>query len=407
VDPEQIHEEIHRLHDGDPDLEEVERTQIGELPDVDSEAFAQHSYATMPAQNVASAERLDAELAEAEAEASREDMGFALEDAAPPQDGDYVIPLGTPSSPLIEDSGYRSGDSLEMAIAAAADQQQEDENIEDIEEIEDFEILAEADAEDAELMGVAPPPTSARPVSEVPARPSFLNRLDLDEDSGYHAPAAASGFDEFSHEPGELDPRILSAGHALRAFDEPDDFNAPGTYTPVPKEEPYRPQSDYSLESGTDDFDAPHGDYGNPSGFVPPDAFDQSDVISIRAETPPAQRQAEEFDLETALEALDVDLDDLGAPHLAAAHAKQRNRASSPVVRAGNNRTSGQRAVAQTTDEDSHLAQSPTEEASVARARQTGSGRVVTPAPVPKSGRVHTRATTEDGIVIDFDDDDQ
>jgi hypothetical protein len=364
VDPEQIYEE-------------VENTQIGqELPAVDPDAYA-------------SAARLDAELAAAEQEAASESFGFGLEDHAP------------------EAPTHFRQDSLADALAAAADE-------DEIEEIDDFEILAEADAEDADLLTAAAEQEVARPSSDFgdigqpggsgvndfsdlsmssrdtpPPRPSFLNRLDLDDDSGYHVPAASSHFDEFSPEPGELDPRALSAGHALRAFEEPSgeyhgDFNAPGSFTPLPT-----PVDSYTRPrppsyTDAEDFDAPHGDYGSPSGFIPPDAFDQSDVISIR---PEMQRRAPDDDLENALEALDVDLDDLGA----------KPGSGRPVVRAGNNRNSGGMPVLNAPD-DEPMASLPTEEASVVAARSGNSAR-------PIGGvRPQKRPPTDDGIEIDFDD---
>ena len=438
VEPEQVHDEVHRLDEGD--FEEVERTQIGQMP-VDPEAFAQHAYATMPAEHAALAERLDAQLADAEHEdlgfsetvdaqvlARSDGMfdpatldagqsgGFSLEE--PPASGDYVIPLGHQAQQADEQH-----DALEAALAAAVNEEEEE-----IEEIDDFEILAEADAEDADLLasaaeqevsgsrqlheaahdlgaydgsghdrgahyhGEADRPEDPPAYEAPPSRPSFLSRLALDEDSGYHTPPAADQLDEFSHEPGEIDPRLLSAGHALRAFEDPEehsDFNAPGTFTPVPSDPYARSVGEQSYtfagDLPPDEFDAPHGNYQSNSGFVPPDAFDQSDVISIRPSTP-AQRQAEEDfpDLESALEALDVDLDDLGG----APPGGRRRSASNP------------------TGDDASIGTSPTEAADVRGVRRTGGGRIVTPAPVPKSGRVHKRATTEDGILIDFEDED-
>ena len=434
VDPEQIHDEIHRLDEGD--FEEVERTVIGQMP-VDPQAFDQHAYATMPAEQAALADRLDAQLAEAE----HEDLGFSetvdarilarsggdtLEPATvdagqsggfsleePPASGDFVIPLGHQAS---NEDPYGRLDSLEAALAAAVNEE------EDIEEIDDFEILAEADAEDADLLASAAEQevsgnrqlhdaahdvgtydagahdaAAEEPAYEAPpARPSFLSRLELDDDSGYHTPPAAGELDEFSHEPGEIDPRLLSAGHALRAFEEPEepgDFNEPGTFTPVPNDPYAQPVGEQSYtfagDIPPDEFDAPHGNYqSNSSGFVAPDAFDQSDVISIRPATP-QQRQAEEDfpDLESALEALDVDLDDLGG----APPGGRRNAPSARRNPTGDVPTSRGRSEA-------NLGTSPTEGAGVRRKP----GRMGTPAPKP--GRAHKRATTEDGILIDFDD---
>jgi hypothetical protein len=335
VEPEQIADEINRLSDND--IEEMENTQIGETPSVDEDAFANHAYATVPSED-AIADRLDQQLDEAE----REDMGF---DGSMQRYSDEPSPFDP---------------SLEAALVAAASAEAVGDG-DEIEEIEDFEIIAEADEADADLMNAdAEHDVHARPLTpspeDAPSRPSFLNRLSLDDESGTHAPAPARFDDEFAHEPGPVDPRVLSAGYALSAFE---------TSTPDP-------------EGGYEEFDAPHNNYaGGIQLYVPQDAFDQSDVIAVppeRAVRSPAQRKQddEDFpDLESALEALDVDLDDIGDPSKAAGMPRavtggQRRRSASMV---------------------SH----PTEDARVANVR----------------GRVHKRATTEDGIVIDFDDEDE
>jgi hypothetical protein len=381
VAPEQIDDEIHRLDEGD--FEEVEHTQIG-----------------APVEELGLADRLDAQLDEAE----REDLGFsetvdagvagyrndgggfALEE--PPAAGDYVIPMHAHHDP-----------GFEAALTAAVDEEEE------IEEIDDFEILAEADAEDADLLAAAAEQevaAHAEPQFELPpARPSFLSRLELDEDSGYRMPApepepAYGRFDEFSHEPGELDPRILSAGHALRAFEDPEehsDFNSPGTFTPVPSAAIGEASYTFAGDLSADDFDAPHGNYaaGNSSGaFVPPDAFDQSDVIAIGPTTP--EQRSEDFpDLENALAALDVDLDDLGG--IGPPGARKRRNANARGVRGARPESVDDIPTARGGGQG-NIGSSPTEHAPTRRT------------PEPKSGRVHKRATTEDGILIDFDDDD-
>ena len=448
VEPDQIHDEIHRLEESD--FEEVENTQIGAEPVADPEDFApQHAFAPMPAdhaQHVAAiAAQLDAQLDEAE----REDLGF--------------------SEPVDAGSVASAGFSLPSAVDYALPPGIGDE--EEIEEIDDFEILAEADADDADLLASAaeqevsgerrqvyshqqyqqpqefepepdgqygqyakydePPPQQqpypyqrepqhlhSQPRSHQhprdpsqaggvppaddhgfelpPARPSFLSRLELDDDSGYHAPAASSHFDELSHEPGELDPRILSAGHALRGFEEHDeqsDFSVPAPSDPFAP--PIGEQSyTFAGDIPDDEFDAPHGNYAAPAqSFVAPDAFDQSDVISIAPVSAQQQAQAEEDfpDLESALEALDVDLDDLGAG------PGRRRRAAKPRTA---NKTDD---VPTSRRTDANIGTSPTVDARATR--HTGGGRVVTPAPAPKPARTEPRAKTEDGIEIDFDDD--
>jgi hypothetical protein len=262
VEPEQIHDEIHRLDEGD--YEEVEHTQIGQLLPVDPDAFDQHAFATLPSEDPGMADRLDAELEQAEQEAAADDLGLSSETLAQ----------------------AAADDSLVMALdEAAREAAQED----DIEEIDDFEILAEADVEDGDLLAAdaehdvgtheAPDAVDDAP----PVRPSFLSRLDLGEDS-YQRPASERSLAEISPERGEIDPRVLSAGYALRAFEEPEDeigdFNAPGTFTPIPQE----PPAVYAMhDDDEDELDAPHGEYGASPTFVPPDAFDSSRTSSTRA----------------------------------------------------------------------------------------------------------------------------
>jgi len=382
VEPEQIADEIHQLLDAD--VEEVEHTQIGAMP-MPSEAFEQHVFATEPGGTADLERSLDQQLAEAEAEA--DDLGLASE-----------------------------------AVAAEVPDDEEEEQ-----EIDDFEILAEADAEDADLltahgeqeasgarMSAAPPapeqhdPTplpAPAPYEEfaderahIPARIRAQQRRlssqhpivrpapariepepdeaeEPDEPEGDYAPAAGftpvpvfapdveftpipgpapepesrpslSDFaarldlsDEFEAVPeaeleppssgrlalseldqalGELDPRSVSAGHALAGFDD-----EPASYDP--RDEDYDSESAFThagvLPPASLDFDAPPVE--PPAGFPPMHAFDASDVSAPvpkmlahppgRAARPGAA--ADSYDLETALEALDVDLDDLSIPH--------------------------------------------------------------------------------------------
>ena len=105
-------------------------------------------------------------------------------------------------------------------------------------------------------------------MDELGERPSFLDfatRLDLGDDSDFHAAAPAA----------ELDAaRPLSVNQALASLDEADAGGEPSDFG-----RPLTPPAELD-----DDFDAPHGDYRNRAvapGFVPPDAFDQSDVIAV------------------------------------------------------------------------------------------------------------------------------
>jgi hypothetical protein len=364
VDADQIADEIHQLGDGD--VEEVEHTQIGEPvdPSIDPEAFHQHVFATEPAVTADLERSLDRHLADAEAEA----------------------------------------DDLDLARAQPPEEQPEEE-VE--EEIDDFEILAEADAEDADLLsahgeqeasgahviGSAPSQLEADPEPahepelepereapeqladehpHIPARiraqqrrvsgqhqivrsaspvlrepepepyepepyepeqrPSFADfaaRLELSDEfeavpeadvaeppsAGRHAILSELDNALGELEPrslGEIDPRSLSAGHALAAFEDPDGEPA----------EEYESESAFTIAGDMPvdsiDFDAPHVE--QPSAFPPLHSFDSSDVsVPMVRVNPPGRASkvagaAESYDLETALEALDVDLDDLSIP---------------------------------------------------------------------------------------------
>jgi len=381
VAPEQIADEIHTLGDGD--LEEVEHTAIGVSPATDGEAapedepepeddaFAQHAYPTEPAVAAELAASLDAQLAEAEAEADQDDLGIS---------GAYALPQA----------------QLAEAEAPADDVPEDGEAEEELEEVDDFEILAEADADDEDLLRAhaeqdapddlavaqepayaapapepyyAPPPAAPmhlddddpeaeleeRPIHRRPRRPSvrldtpaprpsqadFVSRLDLSDEFEAVPPGAT------------LDPREVSAGHALAAFDEPepDDLDRDSQYTVAERTPP--PELD---------LDDPRGAFPRAESIP---GFDKSDVIATRAPArkpttgkvplataPPGPVPGDEgYDLETALEALDVDLDDLSVP------------GTQPPA-----------------------------------ARLSPKPRVPT--------KVPTRATTDDGVLIDFDDDD-
>lgn len=342
VEPDQISDEIHQL--GDDDFEEVEHTQIGAMSPVEPEPEPEA---------VAELERsLDQHLAEAEAD----DLGIS---------GAY-------------------------AMAAAEDEQ--------IDEIDDFEILAEADAADADLLSahgeadageVAP---EVLPLAQLEPRPSqvdFVSRLDLSDEFDA-APEAPD-------DPEPEDPRQISAGFALAAFEgpsgHPDDLDADSQYT-------------FAGDLPPPDavFDAPHTGFGGHRAyeddedeidpdFPRPHSFDQSDVAvtpapprraspshdpyilrpPAKVTAPPPAATDDGYDLETALEALDVDLDELSVPH--------ERPSSDPLPRAP---SVGPRARAPSVRPPSQQ-----------RAQSRSSG----------SHKVPPRPTTDDGVLIQFDDD--
>jgi hypothetical protein len=383
VEPEQIADEIHQL--GEDDFEEVEHTQIGDVPPPDPELERS----------------LDQHLADAEAEADADDMGIG---------GLYAAPA---EAPVLDDVP------------------QETEGDEDIDEIDDFEILAEADAADADLLSahgeadagevVAEPRTPAQlvPDPEMEPRPSqvdFVSRLDLSDEFEAVPPAegrafSESSFSELDPHLGELDPRQVSAGHALAAFDEPEEApvrRLPYLDGPSGNPDDLDVDSQYTIAGDLPPpdavFDAPHTGFGGHRAyeddedeidphFPRPHSFDQSDVAvsavpqrrGVPARDPhvlraPAKVAAapgpgdEGYDLETALEALDVDLDDLSVPHERPS-ADPLPRAPSVVPRS---RAASVRPPSQQ------------------RAQSRSSGSL----------KIPTRPTTDDGVLIQFDDDD-
>ena len=453
VDPEQIHDEIHQL--SEDDFEEVEHTHIGAEPD--PRAFDEHAFATRPSgEDDALAERLDAHLAEFEAEAEHDDLGIAeasglyersklveghvanpeaTRQAEPeyiqryeaPEGGTLDEQLDAKAAPV--DAYGRTIDSAgELATVGAEstpDAHADAFTLDAIEEIDDFEILAEADADDADLLLSHGEADASGSRELEPARPShsdFASRLDLgeenDPDEGFYQRR-----DEFQQSLGELDPQVASAGHALAAFEEHDeggDFGVP-SFTPTPQ--PIRPifdeQGDSSFTLAGDisagdslEFDAPH------VGFVAPNQFDQSDVIDIGPEksrarnnpvdprlVAPAPRGLpasephllrgpppglgnldDEVDLELALEALDVDLDDLSIPH-----------ASAELARDGSPPGRGTPMIRPSSQSPRPKSKTPTHHSDPGASR--------TSRPSNRSARP-VRATTDDGVLIDFDDDD-
>ena len=403
VEPDQIADEIHQL--GEEDFEEVEHTQIGAMPEPEPEPnFQQHAFVTEPAAAAELERSLDQHLADAEAEADADDLGIS---------GAYAMPA---AAPVLDDVP------------------EETEGEEEIDEIDDFEILAEADAADADLLSahgeadageVAPEPRSPAqlvPDPELERRPSqadFVSRLDL-SDEFEAAPEADAGplFDrnaslsELDAHLGEIDPRHVSAGHALAAFDEPEE---PARRSPYGERPSYRDgpsgnpddidadsQGQYTLAGDLPPadavFDAPHTGFGGHRAyeddedeidphFPRPHSFDQSDVAVTAAPQrrgapardpyvlrAPAAATAPQpgddgYDLETALEALDVDLDDLSVPH--------ERPSADPLPRAPS------------------MARAPSARPPSQQRAQSRSGSL----------KIPTRPTTDDGVLIQFDDD--
>ncbi len=218
------------------------------------------------------------------------------------------------------------------------------------EEIEEADVLAIADADDADLlMADGEHDASQRHEAAVPAVESsysFVNRLDLGEDE------RAADVDE--REP--IAPPRYHQPHTVRrqpTYDPPSGgYTVAETFPPV-----------------HDDFDEPHSYQRNQ--YDPP-----SQLTPIAAPPEPSILHSDrDRDLESALEKLDPDLDEL-APQ----------SQSRPVRLPGLPEPRGPRR--------------PTEQPAPMRARQPTPAR---PQPQPK-GKPRL-PTEDDGILIDFDDD--
>lgn len=159
-------------------------------------------------------------------------------------------------------------------------------SLDEIEEVQEFEILSEADLDDPDLLAVqgeaARDDHQAQPAEgrHWASFADFAARLELDEEDSDLYPRAPSP------DPRMLDSRPLSVNRALASLEEGDEH---GHFDPI-------------------DFDGRH------APFALEHAFDASDSDPEGEPDLDAETHARN-DLETALEALDVDLDDLSLPH--------------------------------------------------------------------------------------------
>ncbi len=376
VEPEQISDEIHQL--GEDDFEEVEHTQIGEMPPAEVAAPA---FGSEPAVEAELERSLDQQLADAEAEADADDLGISGVYAAPPQ------------AQVVDD----------------VPEETDGEEPEDIDEIDDFEILAEADAEDADLLaahgeadaGDIAPEAHVPDLEPRPSQADFVSRLEL-SDEFEAAPEAGqplfergASFSDLDRHLGALEdavePPIHPAFHA-GPVGNPDDLDADSQYTiagdlPPPEAVFDAPHTGFgghrAYEDDEDEID-PH--------FPRPHSFDESDVFVTPAPPrrdplppgpfaqrppakvgPPVGSADDGYDLEHALEALDVDLDELAVPQdRPSAEPLPRAPAVKPRTRAPTVRPPSQQ-----------------------RAASRSSGSI----------KVPPRPSTDDGVLIQFDDD--
>jgi hypothetical protein len=260
------------------DLEDVEHTELGEFPDRSSGLSA--------IDEAMLAARLEVQLAEAEAE----DLDL--------DGGEHDLSL---------------------------------------EEIDDFEILAEADASDEHLLAAATDPErSGRHVlrAGTPSELDFAARLDLGDDSDPYLGLSAAeiarrraGGDRGSRSR-VSDPHFDSAGHALAAFEADDSLGETAVRERVDATTGVQPIFELETSNSftlagvlTDSLDL-----DAPSSSIQPVHAAREPAI-LRA--PPAAQHprpaklspslydspVEDHELEHALEALDVDLDDLSIPH--------------------------------------------------------------------------------------------
>ncbi|HEY0994022.1 MAG TPA: hypothetical protein VGD80_43495, partial [Kofleriaceae bacterium] len=409
AEPLPLPEVVHRLDALDmEDVEHTERGDIAALAGFDPRAIVGEASGADQAQL---GERLDAQLAEAEAEADAENVELAR-----------ALGLAAYGDPV---AAYEHRAELVRADSAVDV---------DLDEIDDFEILAETDASDEGLAAHGEDDDGGDSIVQQSTgvrRPSALDfaaRLDLGDDSDlyYAPPGEFSAYDaidrlheEFSdrhaHDglhgayPDEPLPSHLdSAGHALAAFEGDDAFDEPETrardpgsvVAPIFDADSSSSFTLAGVPSDSLDLEIPAAEPPplEPPRRAKPQTGPRPQVPATQA---PARPQAaprkqpntlrnspflpslldspvEDHELESALEALDVDLDDLAIPHAATELQRHHdpNRAR-PV---------------QTIRPASHslAPQHPRSTQPEAPAGRTGAPRV----------------TTEDGVIIDFDDDD-
>jgi len=454
VEPDQIADEIHRLNE--LDLEDVEHTEMAGIP-VGPSGFGTEPSAV---EKGGLAARLEAQLAEAEAEADADDLGLA----------------GAPGMPVYGDpaAGYEERAGVDAELAEPSVDL-------GLEEVDELEILAEADADDADLLAAhgEQEASSSHVIHDRPVpserRSSELDfaGLDLGDESGvgddsdlYFAvsPAAPATphvldglHDEFSDR--DADAHLDSAGHALAAFETGDesldDLDGPAGLEPrrgvqpIFEPEPTSTFTHAGAPSDSFDLELPlvfRTDSGAPTrplknqGRQHPAAANQA--MASQAQNRPAanpgvksqparssqepailrhepslsslyETPVEDHELESALEALDVELDDLSIPQAEAQLPQHRDAAKSrptPMIR---------QAPQAHTPPAQARAPVPVPAPAQGRARVPTpiQGRVPVPMPSrvlrptgpvgPVSGRIAVpRAPTDDGVVIDLDDDD-
>jgi len=297
------------------DFEEVDRTVIAGMHEIHG-AFAD----SQAAAGLAQVERsIDQRLVNAEPEI--EELGFSVGFSAANASS---LAVGHVGEHVAEHVGGH------VAPAELADDD------EPAEEVEDFEILAEADAEDADLL-VADGEADATGASGGHATYALVDEPELDPadefaDEYARIPAHAHRSATYPPIADEPAPRPSESDFVSRL--ELSDHFAPAPPGPDAVLDELDADSQFThagaLPDDSFEFDTHHADPAvarvrhvrsetPPVGFPPLHAFDSSDVIEIpvtRGPAPSAPPPAvDSYDLENALEALDVDLDDLSITH--------------------------------------------------------------------------------------------
>nr|HEX4313739.1 hypothetical protein [Kofleriaceae bacterium] len=375
----------------DDDLQELEgeHTMIGALP------VAPDGYETIPAASDSLADRLDAELAEAEAEADADldmDRDRVADDAG--DDGGYeTLPA----------DGDHSGDAEPVPLVqAAAGEQIEQVGDDDIEQIEDFEILAEADADDADLLssdGERDASNDHAPAYAAPPEPEPEPEPEPDLEPAPDAEPPGAAYRRRASTPPPPDRAVhrdsdLGAAYRRR-YAEPDfdygrlDLGDESSPSVAPAPPPAATTDDDLERALAADSDRP-SNYTIEAAPAPAGADDGMDF-----DEPHAAFEATNYDdPQSALErALEV------TPTPGPAPVPTRAR---PPSRAGRHVEPVAEAVPEDAEIDLDSALHELDVTDDFNAREPGPA----PAPSPRPRTAKPRAMSEDGVVIDFDDDD-
>jgi hypothetical protein len=355
-----------------------------------------------------------------------------------------------------------------------------------VDEFDDFEIIAEADAADEDLLAShgdhdasSRRDLAARPPSD-PRRPSeldFAARLDLGDDSDLYLGASADELsagrvidslqDELTSQHSARrerfaqalpDPHAVSAGAALAAletgdeagdeagddagddagdeagddagdeagddaFDESEVTDDPDAYAqrvvrPIFDPDPSSSVTLAGIPSDSIDVDIPAPRHPGP--IEPPRPAHRSDPIEpprpARRHAPLSLHEApvEDYELEHALQALDVDLDDLAIPHAATQLPRELSRPTPQLRPQPASPAPGGRVAAPTPAPPRAVQPTPPPPRRVQptpappRTAAPTPSRAVHPTGLgaPGSGRIASPRAPSEGVDIDFDDDD-